>query len=320
MVLSAINGIPTPNQHRSVRAILSDFLKLETAPECLTKITYEWCSAICKNRGSFWYWDPEGVLLRCLESGFRRLDFRRQYRGPTIIHTEHHRGLVDVVFGSDKIEVVADLLQAWTMGGGSYVLLSLCARRLVGLQNQVPSSPRLRRLAIRSVELTKYAIPKEVGVDRFIEFLNHLHVTTEDMDTWHIWVELLLGTIQSSEAPQHLSHPYWELLAELVASSSREKIDPTNGLRITTSLVGAEEWSKLECWMGIRWMALPEDADPTEGDLCHSMTLLFRRRPGAIQKLEQWMERWRWGYSNRVPESFQQLCKQVHEAAKQDAS
>jgi len=316
-VLSTINGTLTSAKRVVIQAILSDLVKLETTPECLTKITYEWCSAIYENHEHFYGW--ERLLLLCLEIGFRRLDFQHQYIESTITHTGHHRGLIDAIFGSQEIEAVADLLQAWTMWGGSYELLGLCARHLVGLQNQVPSSPRLHRLVIRSVELAEYAIPEVVGVDRFIEFLNHLHVTAEDIDERSKWVRLLLQTIQSSEAPQHLSHSYWELLAEPTVSCWLE-IGLVDGLRITGSLIEAKEWSKLECWMGIFWMSLPWNADPTEGDLGHSMTLLFRQRPGAVQKLEQWMERWGREHPNRLHKSFQQLCKQAHEAAKQDAS
>jgi len=305
-----------------IRTILSDLVNLETTPERLTEITYEWCSAIYDNRENVPDW--MGLLFLCLKSGFRRLDFRFQYTNIGITHTEHHRELSNAVFRSEDIEFVADLLHAWTMQGTkgppAIEFLGICARHLVGLQNRVPSSPRLRRLVIRSVELTKYAIPNEVGVDRFIEFLNHLHVTIEDIDDGSSWMESLLRTIQSPEASQHLSHSYWELLAELAVSSYWPKTDPTNGLRITTSLVEAEEWSRLECWTGVLWMLLPEDVDPTEGDLGHSTTLLFRQRPGAVQKLEQWMEQWGRRYGNRVPKSFQQLCKQAHEAAKQHAS
>ena len=315
--LPAING--TPTQQKVVLTILSDLVKLETTPERLTKITYEWCSVIYENRQSVQNW--ERLLLLCLESGFRRLDFRRQSIKTTITHTEHHRGLVDVVFRSQESEVIADLLHAWTMNDLRYLaarLLGPCTGHLIGLQNLVSSSPRLRRLVIRSVELTGYEGFEGVGAERFVEFLNHLYVTAKDLDDGSRWVKLLLRTIQSSEAPQHLSHSYWELLAELTVSSRRLKVNFMDGLQITTSLTEAREWSKLECWMGIFWMCLPEEADPTEGDLGYSMSLLFRHQPGAIQKLEQWMERWRREHYNRVPKSFQQLCKRAHEAAKQD--
>ena len=73
--------------------------------------------------------------------------------------------------------------------------------------------------------------------------------------------------------------------------------------------------------MGIVWMVWPREADAmAEGDLGQSMLLLFRQRPGAVQKLTQWMERWgeRDSY-NRIPESFKRICKQAYEAAQQDA-
>jgi len=322
VVLPAINGIPTPTLKSLIRVILSSLVNLETTPGNLTKITYEWCSAIYGNRENLSGW--EGLLLLCLESGFRRLNFRRDSIETTITHTEHHRGLVDVVFRSQESEVIADLLHAWTTRSDFHSpaveLLRFCTRHLIGVQNLVPSSPRLRRLVIRSVELTGYEGFEGVGMEKFIEFLNHLYVTAQDLDYGSRWVGLLLGTIQSSEAPQHLFHSYWELLAELTVPSQSPIVNFADGLKITTSLVEAEEWSKLECWMGISWMLFPESADPTEGDLGHSMTLLFRQRPGAVQKLEKWVERRSREHPNRVHKSFQQLCKQAHEAAKQDAS
>jgi len=317
-----LESIRTSLPRNFTYTMLSNLAKLETTPERLTEIAYKWCSVICENCRNLSKW--QGDLFVCLQIGFRRLDFRRQSINLTITHTEHHRRLIDVVFESQETEVIADLLHAWTIGSNPHTLvappLGSCVWRLINLQNQLPSSPRFRRLSIRSVELTGYEGFEGVAVERFIEFLNHLHVTTEDIDSESSWVELLLGTIRSSEAPQHLSHSYWELLAEHTVSSQSPIVNFADGLQITTSLIEAKEWSKLECWMGIFWMLLPEDADPTEGDLGHSMTLLFRQRPGAIQKLEQWVKRWGRNNRNRVPNSFQQLCKQAHEAAKQDAS
>jgi len=309
VVLPAING--TPIQQQLVMAILYDLVRLETTPVHLTKITYEWCSVIYENRESVPNW--EILLLLCLEIGFRHLDFQRQSIKATITHTEHHRGLVDVVFRIQESEVIADLLHAWTTESDSHApaaeLPGLCARHLVGLQNLVPLSPRLRRLVIRSVELTDYAVPEEVGVGRFIEFLNHLHATTKDIDDGSRWARLLVGIIQSSKEPQRLSDSYWELLTELAVVSQWLIIDPTNSLQTTTSLIEAEEWSKLECWMGIVWMLLPEEADPREGNLGDSMTLLFHQRPKAVQKLEQWIEQWGREHHNRVPRLFQQILQ-----------
>ena len=321
-VLSAIDG--TPNQRAFIPHVLRDLIKLEHHPEYLTEIVYGWCSVIYEKRGRLRGWGS--LLLVCLEIGFRHLDFRTEYIEASLNHTEHHRGLVDVVFKSQESESIADLLHAWTVKIGVYRraldLLNFCPAHLVGLHNLVPFSPRLRQLIIRSVELIGYKGFEGVGVGRFVELLNHLYVTAEDMDEKRAWERLLLNTVQSSEGTQHLSHWYWELLVELLVSNSWWPWwlgrDPTRDLQIITSLIEAEEWNKLECWMGIFCMLWPDGLDPGEGDLGHSMTLLFRQRPGAIRKLEQWMERWSQAAMRDMPESFKQTHNQAYEAAQRD--
>jgi len=320
-VTSAINDARA--QREFIPHILRNLIKLETRPECLTKIAYQWCSVIYENRESLEDWGS--LLLVCLEIGFRHLDFQRQDVGAEIAHTEHHRELVDVVFKGQQSEAIADLLQAWTarpnFHGPAYELLGFCAGPLTGLHHLVPFSPRLRRSVIRSVEIIGWEGFEGVGVERFVELLDHLHVTIGDMDEVYSWEELLLDIIRSPEGTQHLFHWYWELLVELILSVPwSEWFDPARRLQIMTFLAEAKEWSKLECWMGIVWILVPREENAmAAGDLHHSMLLLFRQRPGAVQKLEQWMERWsRQHPSNRIPESFEQIFKQAHEAAQQD--
>ena len=318
VVLPAINS--TSTQRQLVLAILNDLVKLKTTPERLTKITYAWCSLIYENRERVHDW--ETILLFCLEIGFRHLDFQHHSIKATITHTKHHQGLVEVAFKSQKSEVIADLLHAWTTKSDSHEpaveLLNPCAGRLIDLHDLVPLSSRLRRLVIRSVELTRDTILEAVGVEKFIEFLNHLHVTTADMDDMSSWAKLLSGAIQSSEEPQHLSHWYWELLVELAVVTHSVVINPMDGLKTTKYLIKVKEWSKLERWMGIVWMLLPKDADPTEEDFGHSMTLLFCERPGAAQKLEQWMDRWDQEPYHTIPESFQRIHGEAREAAQRN--
>ena len=324
-VLSAING--TDARRKFIPYLLGDLIKLETRPECLTRMAYEWCSVICENRQSLE--DRESLLLLCLEIGFRHLDFQRRSIKATITHTEHHRGLVDVVFESQESEVIADLLHAWTAESKSHeqahTLLGFCAGHLVSLHNLVSFSPRLRRLVIRSVELIGYK-GFEVGVERFIELLDHLHVTAEDIEDGHElpWVKLLMETLQSFKGAQHLPDSYWELLVELAILTpswiSRDDINIIYNPQTMTFLTEAKEWSKLECWTGTVWMLLPREADAMAGgDLGRSMLLLFCQRPGALQKLERWMERWGQENNEEIPESFEQICKQAHEAAQRDA-
>ena len=67
------------------------------------------------------------------------------------------------------------------------------------------------------------------------------------------------------------------------------------------------------------WMVWPPGAGGiTEEDLDRLMLSLFRQRPGAFRKLEQWMERWSQSNNKDIPESFQQICKQAQEAVQQD--
>jgi len=320
--------------------MLRDLIKLEYRPECLTEIVYEWCSVICEKRERLQDW--EGPLLVCLEIGFRHLDFRTKFIEARLAHTKRHRGLVDVVFKSQESESIADLLHAWTAKRKyqkwALDLLGFCPAHLVGLHDLVPFSPRLRRLAIRSIEQIGYKGFEGEGAERFIGLLNHLHITVEDMDEKKNWGRLLLDTIQSSEGTQHLSHRYWKFLAEFTASeylleptpmdplmgqgtpsnSRHLRLDPAHSLHLITFLTEAKEWSKLECWVGIVWMLLPEELDPEEGDLGHSMTLLFRQQPGAAQKLKQWMEKWSRGAGKDIPDSFKQVHKKAHEAAQRD--
>jgi len=321
-IISAING--TNDRRRFIPHVLGDLIKLETRPVCLTEIAYEWCSVICENRRGLGGW--ESLLPICLAIGFRHLDVQCPYIKARFTHTVHHRELVDIVFKSQEGEAIADLLHALTMSddslGWAHTLLGICTGHLVGLHNLVPFSSRLRRLIIRSVELIGYKGFKGVGVDSLVELLNHLHVTVEDMDRGVDWAILLLDTIQSSERTQHLSHWCWELLVELMISESQlQEHEIAYNPRILTFLTEAQEWSKLECWIGTVWMVWPPGAGgTTEEDLDRSMVLLFRQRPGAAQKLEQWMERWSRGPINHVPESFQRICKQAHEVVQQDAT
>jgi len=320
-VLSSINDADA--RHEFIPYVLGDLTKLEIHPWSLTQMTYMWCSMIYENREIFEDW--ERLLLVCLEIGFRHLDPGSPYIGGNPTHTEHHRGLVDVVFKSRESEVIADLLHAWTASGPfcepAEALLGCCAGHLVGLHDLLPFSSRLRRLVVRSVELVGYKGFEGVGVERFIELLNHLHVTAEDMDSESQWAELFLETFQTPEGPQRLSDRYLELLVELTISLPPYLRDPpAYSPQITTFLTEAQEWSKLEYWIGIVWMTWPPGTgEVTEEVLGDSTLLLFRQRPEAVQKLEQWMERRYETHENDIPEPFKQICKQAHEAAKRDA-
>ena len=315
-IRSAIAG--TEDQSGFIPHVLRDLVDLETRPVCLTEMAYDWCSVIYENRQSLNGW--EGLLLTCLEIGFRHLDPRDQIAVPTLTHTEHHLGMVDIVFESQNGDAIADLLHSWTVGYSLHIPSDTRVERLVCLHNLVPFSSRLRRLVILSVELVGYEGFAGVGMERFVGLLNHLRVAAEDIDDKCDWAKLLLDTIKSFEGTRLLSYWYWELLVELAISQSAWlKYETTYNPQITTSLIEAQEWNKLECWMGTVWILWPPESDGiTEEDLSSSILLLFRQRPGAFQKLEQWMERCSQINDESIPESFQRICKQAREAAQRD--
>ena len=320
-VLLAVNG----DRSKFISDALRDLVKLGAQPRCLTEFAYEWCSAIYGNREKFEDW--ESLLLVCLEVGFRHLNPRQPRFGIKLTHTGYHWGSVDVVFKSQKSEVIADLLQAWTLGYPSPrpadTLVNICAGHLVGLHNLVQFSPRLRRLVIRFIWNAGYKGFEGAGVEKLTELLDNLQVTVEDVDERELWMSLLLDVVRSSQGTQHLSHWYWELLVELAVLT---RAWPKSGLRdspeITKSLVEAQEWDKFECWIGLVWLcSWGRDVEGmTEEDLENWMLLLFRQRPGAAQKLKEWMERRSREREWDIPESFQRICERVHEAVQgQDA-
>jgi len=172
----------------------------------------------------------------------------------------------------------------------------------------VPFSSRLRRLVIRSVEVVGFKGFEGVGVEKFVELLDRLHVTVKDVDNRLIWVRLLLDTLQFSEGTRHLSRWYLELLME--SSYPQWGGDLFYNPQITISLVEAQEWDKLECWIGTVWIMWPPGTGQTlEEDLERLMVLLFRQRPGAARKLTQWVES-----VEEVPESFGRISQKAQEA------
>lgn len=165
----------------------------------------------------------------------------------------------------------------------------------------------MQKLVIQAITFLGYRAFEQVGVEEFVGLLNNLHVGIDDAS---IWVSLLLDTVQSSKGACHLSYPHWESLVEFIALGSwvgRSTYSPHTMM----FLEKAGEWKKLECWMGIVWILWPPGEGITTEDDLKQMTLqLFHQQPGAIQKLERWVEQWCRLKGKVAPELFQQICKQ----------
>ena len=322
-IVSALNTAHP--RSRYIPHVLRYLTGLENRPRYLAEMAYEWCSVICENRQSCEDW--ESLVFYSLEIGFRHLDPLEGRLWVKLTHTEHHRELAQAVFKHKEDEVVADLLQAWTLGNiydsndQVDALLGMCAGYLVDIHNLVPFT-RLRQHVINSIALIGYKGFEVVGVGRFVDLLNHLHVDAYEVDLPFMgkWALILVDTIKSPEGARDLSIPSWELLAELASWSPRFRGRiPTYTPQVMASLLETREWDKLECWIGVVWMVWRPETDAMMEDVEHAMISLFRQRPGAVQKLIQWMERWsKW--DNKVPEAFQRICKQSRETAQPDAS
>ena len=130
--------------------------------------------------------------------------------------------------------------------------------RYVGLltadRMQLPRCPRSflpahqdRRPPRRLLHRVQEAVGQ--GVERFVEFLNHLHVTVEGMDERGDRAKPLLDTLKTSEGARCLPYRYRELLAELAISDSRllgYKFQATYNPQIKRFFIEAQEWGKLE--------------------------------------------------------------------------
>jgi hypothetical protein len=151
----------------------------------------------------------------------------------------------------------------------------------------------------------------EVGPERFIGLLNHLHV---DFRFSYI-PEVLLETAQSHERHQHLAIQSWESLVWSIVVLPEPFSNTVYTPHVTSSLLGSQEWNKLECWMGIVWVLWPPETEDVAEDLKHAMKSLFCQQPSAVHKLTRWVKRgWKEQWMD-PPKSFQLMCKQAHEAA-----
>lgn len=258
-----------------------------TRPHHLATMACEWCSVICANYRNLD--EGETLLFLSLQVGFRHQDPERGPVEAEFIHSQHHQSMVDIVFGSQRDDVIGDFLHAWMPDGyalGPPASRTMCAKHLVNLPNP-NSSPRLRRLIIQSIGLIGHQEFEKVGVESFSRLLDRLGVCVDDVDCAPKWTGLLLGVINSPGGSDRLSYSYWELLLELNSLHHGEHgflfgPDP----QVMVSLQDAQEWDKLSCWICAIWIALSPDMDGILRDLEHAMRLLFHQRPDSIKKVE----------------------------------
>ena len=273
---------------------------------------------IWQNRENLQGW--ETLLLLSLQVGFRHLDPQDSLI-VDLAHTKHHQEFVNTVFEGSQSEAVADLLCALSLVNASHQLThplaNISPTYIIDLRRRVtlPLSLRLRQLFISSIEFIGFKGFEEAEAESFVELLNDLCIGVEDVKQGSTWTSILLETIQSPEGVQSLDVRSWELLVELTTAHSWILEDITYSPYVTSSLLKAEEWDKLECWMGVIWMVWPPTADGITEGFGHTISSLFRQRPHAVQKLTRWMEQWSKECEAEVPDVFYQVCEQGCEEA-----
>ena len=276
-------------QCKLLQGLLASLSKMKIHTHHLTMMAYAWCSVICKNYSTLA--DGGDLLFLSLKIGFRHLN--PQQKLVKLVHTQHHQKMAEIVFESDDQEAIADLLHAWTsqsLFNQPHPLLTVCAKYFVTPHYLEPFPSRLRRLAIRCIELIGYKGFQEVGVEEFVGLLNDLHVGYKDMDSGVEWMEIFLDIIQTSGEIQQLSYEYWELLIQLTIPTPYVTTTRAYNPHIISFLEENGEWNKLKCWMGIVCILWPpEDGETVEEELEQVMVSLFHQQPGLVQEFGQWV-------------------------------
>ena len=312
-IIKAIHP-PCPHQ-KDLKRVLEDLSWMRNRPRQLTVAVYEWCSVVLENYSSPADGKDLGkdLLLLCLKVGFGHLDPENHWIATKYIQMDHQK-MAEIVFESGDDEAIADLLHFWILQDKSTqppTFPNMRAQYLIGLSNIQFFSPRLQQLTIRSIWSIGFQAFEEVGMERFIGLLNSLDICGEELDRTYLWGTLLLDIIQSSNGIHHLPQPYWEWLVGFTLISPSGTYGHPYSPHTMISLEAAGEWDKLECWMAFVWIVWPpEEGKIAEKDLTHTTLSLFHQQPGAIHKLNQWMEAWSKRWSKEVPKSFQQVCNQ----------
>ena len=277
-IVAAINS-PSRSYHRYLAPMLRGLTNWTTRPRHLIAMAHEWCSVICAKYRDLD--EGETLLFLSLEVGFRNRDPEQVLVEVDFVHTQHHLFMVDLVFGSQRDEVIGDFLGVWTSIGycrTTHTSLTMCAKHLVDLPNP-SSSPRLRRLVIRSIGLIDHQEFEKVGIEDFVGLLDHLGVGVGDVDRNSKWRQLLMGIIKLPVVRDRLSFSYWELLLELLYPR------------------GWDPGSFFYCY--------------SKG-LEHGMQLLFRQRPDHVQRFEGWVD-------ERFPDHMPKALRRIREYGRLEA-
>ena len=283
--------------------------KLENHPPQLAEMAYRWCATIWENcQGAL-----QGRLLcLSLELGFHHVNSYNSSL-PLPPHPEHAQRFFEIVLQMGGSEGMENLLCASLMLDHSGQLaFDVYAKYIIDCRARGPFSPRMQKIFRSCAQRIDFGTLEEAKKEKFFEVLNHLCIGINDLRDREKCIAILLKIIKSPNGVHKLAISSWELLTDL-AIQYPWRIEDVYSPGVTASLLVAEEWDKLKCWMAIAWIVQARSPGEITEDLKHATATLFHHQPGAVQKLMQWMEQWSKEWEREIPESLHQIHQQACE-------
>ena len=224
----------------------------------------------------------EYLLSILLEVGFRRASINTRFRSIHPDDTPHHRRIFETAFSNDDDEIVADAVRMWITSTSPITLGSFARHFTKRLERDTPLSEGLRQLVIHVVEHIWNIRPQESGLET-VRLLNRLDA---DMDGLEGDDRVSgLTHVMCGPGGLALSPRYWRLLDRVVGGKTYLSLESSDW-DIMRALREAEDWEKLEVWMGFMWKLLRWYSAPKLEETQQVTLELLSQRPSALQKFE----------------------------------
>jgi len=224
-------------------------------------------------------------------------------------HTSYHEWMFETAFSSHDDEVIADAVSAWIMDRGRAPPGSFVRYFTGRVERDTPFSPRLRRITLHAIECIHDSELKVSGLET-VRLLNCLNVDVDEVEWDYGLVRLLIEVIRSPTGSENLSSHNWRLLDKLAAGVLFDRALVSRDVEVMRLFKAAEDWEKLEIWMGILWWFIPSD-DERESesmrDIEQATLKLLSQRPSVLPRFKDLYDRIRG--SGRV--ALRRICDQA---------
>jgi len=248
----------------------------------------------------------EDLFLKTLKVGFRPAR-PHGLHSICLDHTSHRDRKFEVAFSKTyNDEVIADATYAWIADSDCTSISSL-ARYFAGrVGRPEPFSPRLRQAGIHAISHTQDS-RLTVPAPETVRLLNRLEVDVDEVKFYANWKAILVLAIRSPMGFESLSSHNWRLLGKLTFTWRSHGPHVERDMEVMRSLEKAEDWEKLEVWMGIVWTSLSDSGLRESMEDIKQVTLeLSLRQSSALQSFENLCKNneLQWGYKGEL----QRIC------------